>query len=508
VDSGLNVRVKNISSVSGGSITNAFVACNCYFAEKSESAKFEEVAGVLAEKIAFTGLLQMWQSWAWGISVAIVVVLLLFSAAAHTGFWLVGVLLNPALAVYSLHALVVALGLFAILVLLLWLRSRPIDRWMETIVPPNKTLGELSDRSVHHVFCATDLNFGLPFFFSTADKGRLFSALHGLSDGGDVKVIQAVRASAAFPPAIPPISLKVEKRWVRESSDETKDDPLRLWLTDGGAFNNFATDWHRLRRRVFRIQNKKTDYDVSEYVAWNRERYGQVQLVIDAAELSQGKSPPLLCVPIIGFVAYVFRTMNVMYGSTLAGRSSDSENTAVYRMTRHPNKWLGRRWEHFKEQFPPFDPRLDRDLHEVGALPLYVSHSTPFDYLATKWPSKGLYQDFPEEKWRKHNNHAAEKFGAYWPWKDTRLLKPKWQEVPTTFRKLGRDVTLKLIIEGYLKTREVLFCAFAYEGQKIPDRSRFTSLIPARHARSLLKLLRAGLTRSRTDSAPSAQRAS
>jgi hypothetical protein len=36
---------------------------------------------------------------------------------------------------------------------------------------------------------------------------------------------------------------------------------------------------------------------------------------------------------------------------------------------------------------------------------------------------------------------------------------------------------VELIIEGYLKTRDVLFCALAYEGPKIPDLSTFTSLI-------------------------------
>jgi hypothetical protein len=109
---------------------------------------------------------------------------LLALCAAFVGSWLVAIGLlvhRPAIIAYSPHALAIALILLHVLTLLLYWRSWPIDRWMEAIVPSNKTLGELSDRSVDHVSSATDLNFGVPFFFSTADKGRLCSTLHGLS---------------------------------------------------------------------------------------------------------------------------------------------------------------------------------------------------------------------------------------------------------------------------------------------------------------------------------------
>ena len=59
------------------------------------------------------------------------------------------------------------------------------------------------------------------------------------------------------------------------------------------------------------------------------ERYGQVQLIIDASRLDQEQRLSSLRFPIIGFVAYVFRTMNVMYGSTLAGRSTWSGSWPV-----------------------------------------------------------------------------------------------------------------------------------------------------------------------------------
>lgn len=189
VHSGLNKKVTNSSSVSGGSITNAFVACNCKFGGIEYPEFREKIVGPLARKIAFSGLLQRWQSWIWGLAVVALALSVLCSllalCAAFVGSWLaaMGLIAHPpAIVVYSLHALAFASLLSPVLILLFYSGSWPIDKWMGTIVPPNKTLGKLSDHSVDHVFCATDLNFGTPFFFSTADKGRLFSTLHGLSD--------------------------------------------------------------------------------------------------------------------------------------------------------------------------------------------------------------------------------------------------------------------------------------------------------------------------------------
>ena len=159
----------------------------------------------------------------------------------------------------------------------------------------------------------------------------------------------------------------------------------------------------------------------------------------------------------------------MMYGSTLAGRSSDSEYSAVYRMMKHPNKWLARRWEDFKKQFPHFDPRFDLHLHELGAL-------TPRPNGQAICCTRTI--NSPERNGGRTINRRQKHLGTFWPWADVEKLKPKSQEVPTTFRKLGRDATLRLIIEGYFKTREVLFCALAHEGPTVPCPSMFHSLIP------------------------------
>ena len=140
VHSGLNVKVKNISSVSGGSITNAFVACECDFSKPVDSA-FLKVVSPLARKIAFSGLLQRWQSWAWGILVGIValalLVCLLVLAYAFVGSWLVvrGSLGPPELVSYSPLVLSVVFILSLVLPLFFFFRSLLSGNWMEAILP-------------------------------------------------------------------------------------------------------------------------------------------------------------------------------------------------------------------------------------------------------------------------------------------------------------------------------------------------------------------------------------
>src|SRR5215470_7203751 len=66
----LNGRVRNIASVSGASITNAFVASRCNF-QRVEIDEFRIIAAELISKVARRGLLSVWVTW---LSVTAVVV--------------------------------------------------------------------------------------------------------------------------------------------------------------------------------------------------------------------------------------------------------------------------------------------------------------------------------------------------------------------------------------------------------------------------------------------------
>jgi hypothetical protein len=153
-----------------------------------------------------------------------------------------------------------------------------------------------------------------------------------------------MRASAAFPPFIPPMRHKTRHLWCVDPGIGEKPI-LRhhpFWLTDGGAFNNFGTDWHRLRDTLYTCEGahqqlvKRSDAVEEMYEAYDR-RYGQVQLIIDAAQIAPPKRLALLYFPIVGWLAYVVRTMDIMYGSTLAARSEGAQVAARSRMNRTLN---------------------------------------------------------------------------------------------------------------------------------------------------------------------------
>jgi len=114
VHSGLYVRVKNISSVSGGSITNAFVACDCDFQKTMALPEFQELAGRLARQIAFNGLLQRWQSWVWGLPVAIIAMMLPLSVAVSFGNW--------SIIIFVVNVLVTIVVFLVVLNLIPWRR--------------------------------------------------------------------------------------------------------------------------------------------------------------------------------------------------------------------------------------------------------------------------------------------------------------------------------------------------------------------------------------------------
>ena len=69
IDSGVNERVRVISSVSGGSITNAYIGQECDF-RKVKQEEFEKIAGRLIRLFVKKGLL--WATW-WSVVYAIVI---------------------------------------------------------------------------------------------------------------------------------------------------------------------------------------------------------------------------------------------------------------------------------------------------------------------------------------------------------------------------------------------------------------------------------------------------
>jgi hypothetical protein len=359
------------------------------------------------------------------------------------------------------------------LVLLLYCRGWLIDRWMQSTFIGRKrrlTLGALSDRVVDHVFCATELRRARPYFFSTAGGGRQFSEVLGRANAHDVPLLTAIRASAAFPPLVPPIRYKprhpfghLTAEWnsVPQFLDES------LWLTDGGAFNNYGTDWRRLEPELWTAEGVYAQAmgrpipGHEEHIA----RYGKVQLIVDAAQVDPPmKRSWLLWVPLIGWLSYVSRTMSILYGSTLHARSAASELAAQRTMDRSKETWR------------PHDPSFKAGSESRvldDPLQVFIPYSLSLLDVHRRWgvfahigsdESVRAASRVPEEI-----EEAKSKLLELWPDQDL---------VPTDFHSLGYVTTFRLVIAGYLATRASLFAAFSFPPLQVPDKQWFIDLEP------------------------------
>jgi len=473
VHSGLNKKVRNIASVSGGSITNAFVAGRCDFTTVDIDSFRRKIAAELARLVASRGLEKAKLTWIYILATLAAAAFLSYLAFFHFLSW---------------HWIWAAM----LLLVLMFARGAVITMWMKRTFFPERldklTLGDMARRSVDHVFCATDLNEGQPLFFSSADGGRVFSQIHGVVRQPRVPVLAAVRASAAFPPFIPPMLFKPNAEWtsLQGFDFQTGLFPQALWLTDGGAYNNFGTDWQRLRDHLyfdaallpddFRTSSPGIDETAmrarsNEHYRSHGQRYGQVQLVADASQKGHPIKLRSLHSPVLGLLTYMKRTMDVMYGSTLDARSADAIRIARNRMNQYPKKWypgsLLDRGKNREEQFP------DHDFNTSGPLIVIAPLSkAPLEILLEWGTDAYVYAPEGIEKhgivYRNELASAQQDFRDLW---DVGSVK-------TTFFSLGRGDTLRLIFRGYIAARVVLTAAFApYVPTCLPDRSWFEELI-------------------------------
>jgi predicted acylesterase/phospholipase RssA len=229
VDAGLNRRVQAVSSVSGGSITNAYVAQECDFSTTTP-LQFEPVIAHMLRTISGRGTLlasnvdrSIVTAFVAGLAVVLACGLFGWPFALSGGATVLGVVLLGAVALMRGKLLDAALG-----------------RYFFVKDGHTSTLGSIG-RKVLHVFCATDLPTGAPFYFLAWEAGGfVFSEPHGAARADDVAVQGAVRASAAFPGAFPPkrLDLGPLERIVR-----TAQSPTVAYLADGGVWNNLGNQW-------------------------------------------------------------------------------------------------------------------------------------------------------------------------------------------------------------------------------------------------------------------------
>jgi hypothetical protein len=249
-----------------------------------------------------------------------------------------------------------------------------------------------------------------------------------------------------------------------------KNSSPLVWLSDGGVFNNFGTDWRRTSETMW-FSTPLADAG-SEGRTIHLSRYGQVQLIVDASQPSPPKQLFLLRIPLLAFFVYVSRVMDVMYGSTLAGRRVGAEREARLRMAEAPKKWRLKEWIE-RTPFIQQDEELDPEGQVKGPLKIYAPcELVPFE-LMQQWGGFAHIhrEDQPGLRIFRYSTglqKAEPLFGDLWP---------NRERVPTTFRRLGRRRTLRLVVHGYLMAREALVAAFpTYEPPPIPELGWFETL--------------------------------
>ena len=472
VDSRLNQRVKSIVSVSGGSITNGFVASECDFAALKDKENFRRIAAELAQIISGKGK----YSGFWLVSRPYLAILFLSGAALFAWFT------NMIITLFALIGWDVELRQISIdelimflIVALLWgtaalLRGELVRRWILRLFFHKKliTLGLLKNRCVDHVFCATDLTSSVPIFFSTKGGGRVFSERYGRGEGKDIPIAMAVAASAAFPPLIPPMRLKLGGRGFGSSEIV----PHYIYLSDGGVWNNLGTDWSRLRSPILTaemnwIKNTHTSDEPNAVIkSLQNCPMGGVLLIANASKPEKRKNLFMIKIPVLSFITTLIRVLNVTVNSTVEARSADIERTARMRMLNDPD-----RWELGQDAQRPKNTVWGENIGTDPPLAVMVEMTRKPGETASSYKMiGGLMQ------WEQRPDEYEQELEA--PLHKLKPLLEGEDIVPTTLDNLGPHDTLRMIVLGYLNARETLSVAFSnHNPPPIPNRKWFDDLL-------------------------------
>lgn len=293
VESGRNKDVSAISSVSGGSITNAFIATLPKPFSEYTADQFEVEAAKFASQIA--GSPRWWNvavlmyfalfiPWLWESyqhfpnnllstyhlyfilpTVALVCLigplsrgtlwgwwgtwlycaLLIFAIACNVVFavaWFVGTVWPRGLPGWSLLllAILVLLAFFARGQIAEWAFAATINKGMDDREGAGRPLRNLPS-AVRHVFCATELHSGRHAYYS---HDLIYVPFVGVGEPVGMKLSTAVQVSANFPGGFP---VRVLRRKRRQEFVNSRDvggfAPHLFALTDGGVYDNTGASW-------------------------------------------------------------------------------------------------------------------------------------------------------------------------------------------------------------------------------------------------------------------------
>jgi predicted acylesterase/phospholipase RssA len=289
IDAGKGPQLRSVSSVSGGSLTNAFLGHAADLSTVDSETTWAH-ARAFATQVARRGTL-----WAAPVTYlylgSIVVLIALAVAVSFVGrAWLCA----------PVWVIVIALcG---------WLsqqRSAVVARAFDATLFRRRPLTSMNT-GVSHVLCATDLQMGQTVFFSS---NFVYAWRTGWGTPGDLRTARAVQASAALPAAFSVVSLPLSRFGLPQPGAPDRQAPQRFKLLDGGVYDNMGSEWLLgLGERLTEGTPPAGLHPVDEVV------------VVNASAGDDVIARRWVTVPFIGEIASLLAVKDVMYRQTTAVR--------------------------------------------------------------------------------------------------------------------------------------------------------------------------------------------
>jgi len=276
-----------------------------------------------------------------------------------------------------------------------------------------------------HVFCSTDLMNACPHFF-VAWRGGHTLARAGWQRATNVNLATAVRASAALPGAFPP----------RIHSGTA--------LTDGGVWNNLATQWFTERL----VDKGWDESDVQDRPADQLPGSGFDEKSGFAGNILVANASGVLApiergsrwkfkVPFLNEAVALGRVTSTIYGNTVEPRKDAAyiwlltqiTNTKVFDLEGTPNVAVATMGDYSAE-------------FELPGLLRNSSTRLEYDYM------KETFLELADQVEAFENDLAAVTVDGH----TLDAVFRKNREAPTTLQALTRDEALSLVIEGYIRS--------------------------------------------------------
>jgi predicted acylesterase/phospholipase RssA len=382
VDSGCNRNVQAISSVSGGSITNAFLATLSRPFSEQTPEEFEREVARFAKQIAgsprwlqvsIASYLVLIVSWTTLVFLDFPTNLLspfqlLFLAALVAwaafvgprsggtvwGWWgtwaYIGFLVPAFLIAFSFAWLFGSLLLCLLsalaLAFLASLRNKVADFALDATINPSSSLHRLvgSRRklvhlptNVRHVFCATEVHTGRHAYFS---HDFLYVPFAGIATPAGIRLSTVVQASANFPGGFPLRFLRRRQRFIGDKRLAGPDKrAITMWviaLTDGGVYDNTGSSWfleaddrpdgaHNIDIWDEHLLGKEPEEDRRRVLAQLRAMKSQPEqlIVVNSSAAVDWRSIKRSFIPLIGEAAQFLAVTDILYGTRGQVQSMD-----------------------------------------------------------------------------------------------------------------------------------------------------------------------------------------